>query len=136
MIRRQESTMATGTAELAMTSAPESVWAVVREFYDLSGWMPGIESCEADGDERVLATMGMTIRERLVRCDDEARVLVYSITDGAPVEYHEATITVHDGEGSGSRVTWDVDAKPDEMAELMVGIYQQSLEALKTRAGG
>jgi carbon monoxide dehydrogenase subunit G len=128
--------MASATAELAMTSTPEAVWAVVREFYDLASWMPGIESCEADGDERVLATMGMTIRERLVSSDDAKRTLTYSITAGAPVESHEATITVHDGEGGGSRVTWSVDAKPDEMAELMLGVYQQSLEALKNQAGG
>ena len=123
--------MASATAELAMTSAPEKVWAVVREFYELSSWMPGIESCEADGEDRVLATMGMTIREHLVSRDDATRAIVYSITDGVPVETHEATITVHDADGGGSRVTWDVSATPDEMAELMVGVYQQSLTGLQ-----
>ena len=33
--------------------------------------------------------------------------------------------------GEGSRVTWDVDAEPDSMAELMTSIYQSSLDALK-----
>ena len=79
--------------------------------------------------------MGMTIRERLVKLDEDGRSVTYSIVDGAPVESHEATITVHPADG-GSRVTWDVTATPDEMAGLMQGIYQQGLEALKAKAEG
>ena len=47
----------------------------------------------------------------------------------------EAIITVHD-DGAGSRVTWDVEATPDDMSALMQGIYQQSLEALKKHVSG
>src|SRR4051794_4216213 len=127
--------MATATAELTMSAAPEKVWAIVRDYQGLDAWMPGIEESVADGDDRVLSMMGMTIRERLVKLDESGRALTYSIVDGAPVESHEATITVHDADG-GSRVTWDVTATPDEMAGMMQGIYQQSLEALKTEVGG
>jgi carbon monoxide dehydrogenase subunit G len=127
--------MASATAELTMTATPDAVWAVVRDYHGLAGWMPGIDESVADGDDRVLSMMGMTIRERLVKSDDEARALTYSIVDGAPVESHEATITVHP-DGDGSRVTWDVNATPDEMAGLMQGMYQQALESLKTRAEG
>ena len=49
----------------------------------------------AEGDDRVLSMMGMTIRERLVKMDEDGRSVTYSIVDGAPVESHEATITVH-----------------------------------------
>ncbi|HZJ27876.1 MAG TPA: SRPBCC family protein [Acidimicrobiia bacterium] len=127
--------MAKETAELTMTTAPDAVWAVVRDFHGLDGWMPGIESSREEGDDRVLAMMGMEIRERLVKLDDDGRAITYTIVEGAPVERHEATITVH-ADGSGSRVTWDVDAAPDEMATLMQGMYQQSLEAMKTHVGG
>ena len=127
--------MSTATAELAMTAAPDAVWAVVRDFYGIGGWMPGIETCEADGDDRLIGMMGMTIREHLVKLDESNKALTYSITDGAPVESHEATITVHDADG-GSRVTWDVTATPDDMTNLMQCIYQQALEALKTKVEG
>ena len=127
--------MSTATAELAMTAAPDAVWAVVRDFYGIGGWMPGIETCEADGDDRLIGMMGMTIREHLVNLDEDAKALTYSITEGAPVESHEATITVHDADG-GSRVTWDVTATPDDMTNLMQGLYQQALEALKTKVEG
>ena len=124
--------MSTAIAELAMNATPDAVWELVGDFYGIGGWMPGIETCEADGADRLIGMMGMTIREHLVNLDDAGKVLTYSITDGAPVESHEATITVHDAD-TGCRVTWDVTATPDDMANLMQGLYQQALEALKTK---
>ena len=118
-----------------MTSSPDAIWAVVGDFYGIASWMPGIDSLEADGDDRVISMMGMSIRERLVRRDESNRSISYSIVDGAPVESHEATITVHAAD-SGSRVTWDVTATPDDMANLMQGLYQQALVALQTHVGG
>jgi len=126
--------MATATAELTMSASPDAVWAILSDFHGLPNWMPGIDESVADGEDRVLSMMGMTIRERLVKMDDAGKAVTYSIVDGAPVESHEATITVHDADGGGSRVTWDVTATPDDMAGLMQGIYQQGLEALKTKA--
>jgi len=128
--------MATATAELTMSASPDAVWAILSDFHGLPNWMPGIDESVADGEDRVLSMMGMTIRERLVKMDDAGKAVTYSIVDGAPVESHEATITVHDADGGGSRVTWDVTATPDDMAGLMQGIYQQGLEALKTKADG
>ena len=127
--------MASATAELTMSATPDAVWAVVRDFHGLDSWMPGIEKSEADGDDRLLSMMGMTIRERLVKLDEDGKALTYSIVDGAPVESHEATITVHP-DGGGSRVTWDVTATPDDVAALMQGLYQGALEALQAQAEG
>ncbi len=127
--------MATATAELTMTATPDAVWTIVRDFHGLGSWMPGIDSSESDGDDRVLSMMGMSIRERLVNLDEAGKAITYSIVDGVPIESHEATITVHDADG-GSRVTWDVTAVPDEMAGMMQGIYQGSLDALKAKAEG
>ena len=61
--------------------------------------------------------------------------ITYGIIDGVPVESHEATITVT-GSGDGTHVTWVVDAAPDDMADLMQSVYQQSLEALKAHVEG
>jgi len=97
--------------------------------------MPGIETCRVEGDDRIIEMMGMTITERLVAKDDAGRTLTYAIADGAPVESHEAVITVTPT-GETAHVTWVVDAKPDEMADVMTGLYQQSLEALKAHVEG
>jgi mxaD protein len=123
--------MGTGRAEIEVNSSPDEVWALVGNFGGIGGWMPGIDSCRVEGDDRILETMGMTITERLVSKDDAARRLTYSIAGGAPVDSHEAVITVAPS-GTGCHVTWVVEAKPDEMADLMATVYQQALGALKT----
>jgi uncharacterized membrane protein len=127
--------MAKGQAAIDINGSADEVWAVVGDFGGIGGWMPGIESCRVDGKDRILETMGMTITERLVSKDDGGRALTYAIVDGAPVESHHAVITVSPS-GATSRVTWDVEAKPDEMADLMATIYQQALEALRTHIEG
>lgn len=127
--------MGTGRAEIDVNGSPDKVWALVGDFGGIGGWMPGIDSCRVEGDDRILETMGMTITERLVSKDDAGRSLTYSIADGAPVESHEAVITVAPS-GDGSLVTWVVEATPDEMADLMATVYQQALEALKTHVEG
>ncbi len=127
--------MGTGRAEIDVDGSPDKVWALVGDFGGIGGWMPGIDSCRVEGDDRILETMGMTITERLVSKDDAGRSLTYSIADGAPVESHVAVITVAPS-GGGSQVTWVVEATPDEMADLMATVYQQALEALKTHVEG
>jgi uncharacterized membrane protein len=123
--------MGQGTARIDIDGNADAVWAIISDFGGIGGWMPGIDSCKVEGDNRILETMGMTITERLVDKDDKGRALTYSIVDGAPVETHKGVITVSPV-GSSSQVTWEVDATPDEMADLMTTIYQQALEALKS----
>jgi uncharacterized membrane protein len=127
--------MGTGQAEIDVNGSADAVWAVVGDFGGIGGWMPGIDSCRVEGDDRILETMGMTITERLVNKDDAGRALTYAIADGAPVESHEAVITVTPT-GDSSHVTWVVEATPDEMADLMATIYQGALDALKTHIEG
>jgi carbon monoxide dehydrogenase subunit G len=121
-------------AEIEIDKPADAVWAVAGDFGGIGNWMPGIESCVVDGDDRVLKMMGMEITERLEKRDDDEKVIVYGIVGGVPVGNHKATITVIP-EGDRSRVTWDVDTD-DEMTEMMQGIYQQSLQALKDHLGG
>jgi carbon monoxide dehydrogenase subunit G len=122
--------VAQGQAAIDIDRSADEVWAVIGDFGGIGDWMPGIDSCRVEGEDRILEMMGMVLTERLVSKDDSARVLTYSITEGAPVETHQAVITVTPT-GSTSQVAWDVDSTPDEMAEVMATIYQQSLEALK-----
>ncbi|MDQ1533943.1 MAG: hypothetical protein QOF28_1704 [Actinomycetota bacterium] len=128
--------MAKGISEIDIARSADDVWAVAGDFGGIGGWMPGIEACTVDGDVRTIEMSGMTIGERLVRRDDAGRVLVYSIASGpAPVDHHEATITVTPA-GEGSHVTWAVDVEPEAMLALFTQIYQQSLDALKTHVEG
>jgi len=127
--------MGSGTAAVDIAASADQVWTVVGDFGGIATWMPGIETCRVEGDDRIIAMMGMTITERLVAKDDTGRSLTYTIADGAPVESHQATITVIPT-GETAHVTYDVEATPDEMSDLMVGLYQQALEALKAHVEG
>ena len=127
--------MGTGKASIDIDGSADEVWALVGDFGGIGVWQPGIESVRVEGEDRILDTMGMTITERLVSRDDTARALTYAIVDGVPVESHQATVTVTPS-GTGSHVTWVVDATPDEMADLMGGVYQQTLASLKAHAEG
>jgi mxaD protein len=127
--------MASAQAAIDIKKSPDEVWAVIGDFGGIADWMPGIESCRVEGENRILAMTGMEITERLVSTSDDAHTQTYSIVDGVPVESHSATITVS-ADGDGSKVTWDVEARPDDMAGVMQGIYQQTLEALKAKLEG
>lgn len=126
----------TETAKIEIDAAPEVVWAVAGEFGGLDTWMTGVESCEVDGDVRTISTMGMTITERLIARDPDARSLTYSVFgEGAPVTSHEATIRVAEAAG-GSEVTWEVTVEPVEAEAMFRDIYRGALESLRTHVEG
>jgi carbon monoxide dehydrogenase subunit G len=127
--------MASAQAAIDIKRSPDEVWATIGDFGGIADWMPGIESCRVEGENRILAMTGMEITERLVSNSDDAHTQTYCIVSGVPVESHQATITVT-ADGDGSRVTWDVEAQPDEMTGVMQGIYQQTLDALKAKLEG
>ena len=122
--------MAQGQARIELEATAEAAWSVVGDFGGIGSWMPGIESCVVDGEDRVLRLMGLEVTERLERRDDDDRTLSYRIVGGVPVVNHLSTISVVPA-GSGSVVTWDVDVEPDEMCGLLRDTYQQALAALK-----
>jgi hypothetical protein len=126
--------MGEARAEITIDRSADDVWAVIGNFGELT-WMPGVETCELDGDDRVLGMFGMRIVERQFARDDEERTLTYGIVDGdMKPEVHRATVTVMPA-GSGAFVTWDVETD-DAMVEVMQGAYTGALAALKERLEG
>jgi hypothetical protein len=126
--------MGEARAEITISRPADDVWGVIGNFGELT-WMPGVETCELDGDNRILGMLGMRIVEREYAHDDEARTLTYGIVDGdMKPEVHRATITVMPA-GSGSFVTWDVETD-DAMVEVMQGAYTGALVALKEQLEG
>jgi Polyketide cyclase / dehydrase and lipid transport len=121
--------MSEARAEITIDRPADDVWAKIGNFGEMT-WMPGVETCELDGDDRILGMLGMRIVERQLARDDEGRTLTYGIVDGdMKPEVHEATITVMPA-GSGSFVTWDV-TTDDALVEVMQGAYTGALAALK-----
>ena len=126
--------MGSATNEIDIDRPADDVWNVVRDFGGLAGWMPGIDSCRVEGDERILEMMGMELTEKLIRLDEGARTLVYGIAKSPmPIEHHEATIAVTPVDERSSHVTYTVDVAPDSMTEMMSNAYAGALQALKAR---
>ena len=126
--------MGEARAEITIDRPADDVWAVIGNFGELT-WMPGVETCELDGDDRILGMFGMRIVERQLARDEEGRSLTYGIVEGdMKPEVHRATITVMPA-GSGSFVTWDVETD-DAMVEVMQGAYTGALAALKEQLEG
>ena len=127
--------MGEARAEVRIDKPADEVWAVIGDYGNL-GWMPGVDTCELDGEnDRVLGMFGMRIVERQLARDDAGRTLTYGIVDGdMKPEVHEATITVNP-DGEGSHVTWDV-TTDENMVEVMKGAYGGALEALKAKLEG
>jgi hypothetical protein len=126
--------MGEARAEITINRSADDVWAKVGNFGELA-WMPGVETCDLDGDDRVIGMFGMRVVEHQYSRDDENRTLTYGIVDGdVKPEVHLATITVMPA-GSGSFVTWDVETD-DAMVEAMQGAYVGALTALKEQLEG
>jgi carbon monoxide dehydrogenase subunit G len=121
-------------AEITIDRPVDDVWAVVGNFGDMS-WMPGVDTCELEGDDRVLGMFGMRVVEHLHGRDEEACVISYGISEGdLKFDKHLATITITP-EGDGSHVTWDVEVD-DASTDMMRKSYQKGLEALKASLEG
>jgi uncharacterized protein YndB with AHSA1/START domain len=126
--------MGSATNEIDIDRPADDVWEVVRDFGGLAAWMPAIDSCRVEGDERILEMMGMELTEKLVRIDEDARTLVYGIAKSPmPIEHHEATIAVTPIDDRSSHVTYTVDVAPDSMTDAMSKAYAGALQALKSR---
>jgi Polyketide cyclase / dehydrase and lipid transport len=126
--------MGEARSEITIDRSADDVWETIGNFGELS-WMPGVETCELDGDNRVIGTFGMRVVEHQYSRDDENRTLTYGIVDGdMKPEVHRATITVMPA-CSGSFVTWDVETD-DAMVDVMQGAYTGALTALKEQLEG
>ncbi|HUC03775.1 MAG TPA: SRPBCC family protein [Acidimicrobiales bacterium] len=123
--------MADGAVDVTVNASPDEVWAKVGDFGGIKDVLPGIESVHLEGDDRVIAMLGLEIRERLLSRDEATRTISYSVIGGVPVETHEATISV-EPEGDGSRVTWSYAVTPDEMAPIFGDTYKAGLDAIQS----
>ena len=126
--------MASGKAEVSIDRSPDEVWKLLREFGGIAEWMPGVESCTADGDVRTLGMMGMQVKEQLRGLDEDARAISYSLIESpiGNLESHLVTIAVAP-EGTGSHVTWTVEVTPDELLGLFLPIYEGSVLEIKKK---
>ena len=135
--------MASIRKEILIDASPEEVWAAVRDWGALHvRLVPGfVVDTRLDGDDRIVTFFnGAVVRELLVDLDDDARRLVWSVTDG-PYSHHNGSTQVFAADGGGARFVWIADLLPNDLAdytaELMergTRVAKETLEAASVRA--
>jgi hypothetical protein len=128
--------MADGKVEVKIERSPDDVWALIGDFGGLGDWMPGIDSCELDGDVRKIEMMGMEIHEQQMSRDDATRTISYSIVKSPmPLEHHLATLSVAP-DGDAPVLTWAYEVRPDDMGAAFGPVYEGSAQAVKAQLEG
>ena len=143
------------TESVEISAPPAKVWAIIKNFEDLT-WHPAVKASSATdgskvGSVRTLDLGGPKLVERLAKYNDARMTYSYVITDDpnnvkvVPVTDYKSTITVTKA-GHGTKVVWsghfrraDPSAKPAEgqddaaATKAITGIYRGGLDALKTK---
>jgi uncharacterized protein YndB with AHSA1/START domain len=109
--------MASIRTETVIDAPPEDVWDALRDWgAPHERLVPGfVTDARLDGDDRIVTFFsGVTLREVLIDCDEEARRLVWSIVDG-PYRHHNGAAQVL-AEGDRTRFVWITDLLPNELS--------------------
>ncbi|MGQ0583268.1 MAG: SRPBCC family protein [Reyranella sp.] len=125
--------MATLRKEIAITNGATPVWHALRDFGQVHTRVaPGfLTNLKMDQGDRVLTFFnGMVARERLVTLDDETCRLVYAVIDGQASHYNAAVQIFPEGDGR-SRLVWQIDLLPDELAPAIEGLMDQAAGIMK-----
>ncbi|KDE19071.1 polyketide cyclase [Acetobacter aceti 1023] len=130
-----------------------SVWPLVRDFGSIGLWLPGVKSCQIEGDDpgdRVgairrleMGDVGL-IREQLLALSDTDYAVTFSIIESAlPIWNYRSTIQllpVTDGDRTFIRWKGQFEADPDHATAMQVRmptlIYQPAFDMLASRLSG
>ena len=112
-----------------------SIWAIVGSPGRVD-WVPGVESCEFDGEVRRFKMEGAgELAERIVNHDDIQMFMEYSVVESIPrLKSHLASIKLNPQEGSaglGTEFIWRTDVAPVEVEPFIKKGMEGSLALLK-----
>ncbi len=137
---------------ITIKASPDAVWAKVRDFAQLQGWHPAVESSTATNGSEVGSVRTLKIKgggemvESLESFDDAAKKFSYRAKDGGalPVTNYSSTLTVKPADGGTTLVEWrgafyrkymnnDPPKGEDDEAALgaITSVYKSGLENLK-----
>ncbi|MEO8267596.1 MAG: SRPBCC family protein [Ilumatobacteraceae bacterium] len=108
-----------------------TVWELAGDAARLHEWFPGIDSCQVEGNVRVITLgSGISMPEEILVHDDIQRRFQYRIT-AAVFAYHRGGIDVIDLGDDTCLVVYSTDADPRAMALTIGGATAGALDELK-----
>ena len=124
--------MASVRRDIVVAAPAAAVWDAIRDIGAVHTRLARrfVVDTRADGDSRLVTfANGVTVRERIVTVDHEARRLVYAVVEWQ-LTHHNASFQVVAETGDSCRVIWITDLLPDSMAESITGFIDQGCEAI------
>ncbi len=127
----------------AINAPADEVWQSVRDFGGFDTYSPLVARCTLDGEgvgaiRTVYGRDGDQMREQLLRLDDAARTLSYTIIDAdTPWRQYLSTMRVcDDGEGR-TTLEWSGTCDPampeEEARRILEYVYDVGLAGLKQK---
>ena len=125
--------MATIRKEIVIGTAPETVWAALRDWSQPHRVLvPGyVTDTRLDGPDRIVTfATGTVAREVLIDLDHGRRRLAWTMTDG-PYQHHNAAAQVFALDDESCRFVWTLDLLPDSLAERTESLMTQAMDIIK-----
>jgi hypothetical protein len=126
--------MATIRKEITTTAKPDQVWAAIQDIGALhTRLVPGfvVNTKLEPGARIVTFANGITVRERIVTIDDQAKRLVWSVVSER-FTHHNGSLQVFVNADGETNVVWIADLLPDEAAGMSSQIMDHGMSAMKT----
>ena len=126
--------MATIRKEITTTAKPDQVWAAIQDIGALhTRLVPGfvVDTKLEPGARIVTFANGITVRERIVTIDDQAKRLVWSVVSER-FTHHNGSLQVFVNPDGDTNVVWIADLLPDEAAGMSSQIMDHGMSAMKT----
>jgi carbon monoxide dehydrogenase subunit G len=125
--------MASIRKEILVDNRPERVWDALRDVGALHTRVcPGFVTHTVLEDDARIVTFGngMVARELIVDVDDEARRVVWSVVGGR-FRHHNASVQVFTDGNGGSRLVWQADLLPNELAGDIRAMIEHAASVMK-----
>ena len=126
--------MATIRKEITTTAKSDQVWAAIQDIGALhTRLVPGfvVDTKLEPGARIVTFANGITVRERIVTIDDQAKRLVWSVVSER-FTHHNGSLQVFVNADGETNVVWIADLLPDEAAGMSSQIMDHGMSAMKT----
>jgi len=125
--------MATIIKDFLIDTPPAKAWDALRDFGAVHEKLAVgfVTACRMEADTRVITfANGMTLRERLVGIDEQARRVAYSAVGGLAT-HHNASAQIVDTGDNRTRFVWITDVLPNEAADLIGPMMEQGAVAIQ-----
>ncbi|MDG4800219.1 SRPBCC family protein [Micromonospora sp. WMMD980] len=131
--------MASIIHEFAVGADVESAWAALSDVARVNQLITFLGPVTVDGDVRTVDMGEFTIKELVVDVDPKTRRVAYSIQQSPyQLTHHHSIMQILAPEsgGSGSRMMWSIDVKPDATADVMAPGVLDAIETIKKSLAG